>query len=143
MPKKTLYVRDEDVQIWERAEAIDNESLSSVVTTALRRYVLSKEMGGPYERIELKVAVFTEDGRIDGSRTVAFQGRFLARQGGCLVYETAKKRIAFYSPMDEYFCLDDYDSLDEAAKAKKYSSTLLSEVAGALHGANWVEELDI
>ncbi len=41
-PNKTLYIRDEDAPIWERAEqaaGVSRQSLSQLVATALRRYL--------------------------------------------------------------------------------------------------------
>lgn len=44
MPNKTIYVRDEDLPIFDRAVEIAGDSLSSVIAEALRRYVEMEEM---------------------------------------------------------------------------------------------------
>src|SRR3712207_5650116 len=39
MPTKTLYVRDEDVPLWEQAEKLAGGSASALITEVLRNYV--------------------------------------------------------------------------------------------------------
>ena len=43
MPKVTLYVKDADEAIWERARKIAGESLSAIVSQALAEYVAAQE----------------------------------------------------------------------------------------------------
>jgi len=43
MAQKTIYVADKDLALYERAEELGGESLSSVIVKALRGYVAAKE----------------------------------------------------------------------------------------------------
>lgn len=161
MPRKQIWVREEAMGLWEEAEALaDADSISALVEEALTEFVAMKKRSAeehedPYEVVNLRVAVFAEDDEIDGSKPVTFRGRRVAREGDTFVYQTARERVAFYYPHPKdnwFFCLEDYDSLNEAAKATKnvngkkvpkFSSSLLADAARVLYGADWVEELDI
>ena len=78
MHNKTIYVKDEDLQIFEEAERLGGDSLSSVIAEALRRFVDVKraEMFGMREHA-LTVGVLRSQGA-DDTRTVRFVGRLLA-----------------------------------------------------------------
>lgn len=46
MPKKTVYVRESDVAVWQEAEQLAGEdSLSGVLTAALQRYLAERRPG--------------------------------------------------------------------------------------------------
>jgi hypothetical protein len=77
MPNKTIYVKDEDVQIFEEAEKLGGDSLSGVIAEALRRFVTVKraEMFGMREHA-LPVGILHAQG--DDTRKVRFVGRLLA-----------------------------------------------------------------
>ena len=78
MPNKTIYVKDEDVQLFEEAEKLGGDSLSSVIAEALRRFVATKkaEQQGMKE-CNLTVGVLRSQGD-DDTRKVRFIGRLLA-----------------------------------------------------------------
>jgi len=78
MPNKTIYVRDEDVSLFEEAEKLGGDSLSSIIAEALRRFVAVKraEMFGMREHA-LPVGVLRSQGD-DDVRTVRFVGRMLS-----------------------------------------------------------------
>ena len=78
MPNKTIYVKDEDVQLFEEAEKLGGDSLSGVIAEALRRFVTVKraEMFGMQE-YTLPVGILCSQGD-DDVRTVRFVGRLLA-----------------------------------------------------------------
>jgi len=78
MPNKTIYVRDEDLQIFEEAEKLGGDSLSGIIAEALRRFVDVKraELYGMQEHV-LHVGVLRSQGA-DDVRTVRFVGRLLA-----------------------------------------------------------------
>ena len=38
-PNKTIYVREADAEVWEKAEKLAGGSVSALITEALRRYV--------------------------------------------------------------------------------------------------------
>lgn len=54
---KTLYIRDEDAIVWERARELAGEKLSPVIVAALKRFIAQKEgeeaLTKGFERIEL------------------------------------------------------------------------------------------
>lgn len=72
---KTVYVRDEEVPVWERAKELAGDKLSRIIASALKRFVAEKEaqtMG--FERIEYEFADADSNGR---PRKVAFYGRWI------------------------------------------------------------------
>lgn len=78
MPAKTIYVKDSDLETFERAEALSGESLSSVIAEALRRYVEveeAKAMG--YEEHTVEVGVWRTQGS-DDTRELKFIGKHIA-----------------------------------------------------------------
>lgn len=78
MPNKTIYVKDEDVQLFEEAEKLGGDSLSSVIAEALRRFVATKkaEQQGMKE-CNLTVGILRSQGD-DDIRQIRFVGRKLA-----------------------------------------------------------------
>ena len=46
MPAKTIYVKEEDLPIFERAEELGGDSLSGIIATSLKRFVAAKEAEG-------------------------------------------------------------------------------------------------
>ncbi len=77
MPNKTIYVRDEDVSLFEEAEKLGGDSLSGIIAEALRRFVATKkaEQQGMQE-YTLSVGILHAQG--DDTRKVRFVGRLLA-----------------------------------------------------------------
>lgn len=70
---KTLYVRDEDAPVWERARELADEKLSAFLTKYLRDFVQGEEAkAAGFERILLR---FREHGRLPQS--IAFHGKWL------------------------------------------------------------------
>ena len=78
MPNKTIYVREEDLPVFEEAERLGGDSLSGIIAEALRRFVDVKraELFGMQE-YTLPVGVLRSQGD-DDVRTVRFVGRLLA-----------------------------------------------------------------
>jgi len=78
MPNKTIYVREEDLPVFEEAEKLGGDSLSSVIAEALRRFVDVKraEQQGMKE-CNLTVGILHAQGD-DDIRTIRFVGRLLA-----------------------------------------------------------------
>ena len=156
MPRRTLYVREEDQAIWEQAAGLaEEDSLSAIVTEALRRFVLAKQQesgNSPFERIELTVSTSDPESRdISGERTVAFTGRVLVTHGWHTVYETAKHQLLIYWVDDSrgasfYTVHKTFDEVLAAARRHDhdllYPSDLLAAAAEEL-GRKWVEELDV
>jgi hypothetical protein len=78
MANKTIYVKDEDLQVFEEAEKLGGDSLSGIIAEALRRFVAVKraELFGMQE-YTLSVGVLRSQGD-DDTRKVRFVGRLLA-----------------------------------------------------------------
>ena len=78
MPNKTIYVKDEDLQIFEEAEKLGGDSLSGIIAEALRRFVATKkaERQGMQE-YTLPVGVLRSQGDDDIGQ-IRFVGRKLA-----------------------------------------------------------------
>lgn len=78
MANKTIYVKDEDLQVFEEAEKLGGDSLSSIIAEALRRFVATKraEQQGMQE-YTLSVGILRSQGD-DDTRKVRFVGRLLA-----------------------------------------------------------------
>jgi len=78
MPNKTIYVRDEDLQVYEDAEKLGGDSLSSVIAEALRRFVdVKRAEAQGMEEYTLKVGILRSQGD-DDIRKLRFVGRLLA-----------------------------------------------------------------
>ena len=91
MPNKTIYVKDEDLGLFEEAERLGGDSLSSVIAEALRRFVATKkaEQQGMREHA-LTVGVLRSQGA-DDVRKVRFVGRLLA-EAEVLTGQTSDRR---------------------------------------------------
>jgi hypothetical protein len=96
MGKKTIYVRDEDEPLWERAKALaGDESLSAFIAQALQVLIEAKEVPGMEQLVV--------DEWIDGRPyKKAFWGRWLVRSyvtlrdGTWSVALTRRNRFVFY-----------------------------------------------
>lgn len=107
MPNKTIYVSDDDLPLFQRAQELVGGNLSGAVTTALRRFIELEEgrLEG-FDEIVLRV------GR-DGVRQVRFSGALLGewqdttslRMEHVRVYRTRKGKFAMhahYANWEEY-----------------------------------------
>lgn len=84
MPNKTLYIRDDDENIWQEAEALVKakkiESLSKLATDSIRKEVeRMKELAKIKEGVSRIVCEVTNE---KGTRKVAFNGRWLVEDFG-------------------------------------------------------------
>ncbi|AEJ38252.1 hypothetical protein TPY_0024 [Sulfobacillus acidophilus TPY] len=54
MPKKTIYIRDSDVELWEQAESVakNGESVSAVLSEALRQYLTGHQTRTAWVRLK-------------------------------------------------------------------------------------------
>ena len=75
---KTIYVKDTDLPLFEKAEALGGETLSATIATALRRFVEVEEAkaGGMLEQ-QIEVGVFS-DRSSDDTRKIRFIGKQIA-----------------------------------------------------------------
>lgn len=79
--RKNLYVRDEDAELFDRAEALEGEeSLSGVVAKALRDYLRSKEGGQEPETITLHPGKWIEGKGPILDRPISFKGSLIAQK---------------------------------------------------------------
>ncbi|WP_405487026.1 EXLDI protein [Nocardia sp. NBC_00511] len=99
MPNKTIYVSDDDLKLFSRAQELVGGNLSGAIVTALRRFIeLEEGRREGYEEVVLKVGK-------DGVRQVRFSGSLLAdwhqvtneRIEDIRVYRTRKGAYAVHS----------------------------------------------
>ena len=57
VPNKTIYIREADADVWQRAEKLAGDSVSALITEALRRYVEQEDQKErtDMERIEIEL----------------------------------------------------------------------------------------
>src|SRR6516164_3150838 len=102
MPNRTIYVADADLPIFEKAQRLAGDNLSSAIAQALRYFVEKEEArSSGFEEITVKVGkgrpYLTKQfrGRIIAKRRIQMQNR--ARVLTIVVYQTAKGRFALYT----------------------------------------------
>lgn len=119
---KSIYVKDEDLAVFEEALKYGEDSLSQIIADALRQYVSRKKAE---EEIVLEVGIRQDRGAID-IRKIAFRGQLLAefeQLYGVMVniewrlYQTAKGKFLLCwkdwsrregeSDIADYLILDD------------------------------------
>jgi hypothetical protein len=73
---KTLYIRDEDAPIWDRARKLaDEKKLSPVIVDALKRFIADREAEETgFERIVLRYSDYSSNGL---PKAKAFYGRWI------------------------------------------------------------------
>jgi hypothetical protein len=72
---KTIYIRDEDAGIWNRARELSNDKLSPVIVAALKRFVAEREAKAKgFERIQVSYNDSDEHGI---PKAKAFYGRWI------------------------------------------------------------------
>lgn len=145
-PNKTLYIRDADAEVWERAEAIAKNrgtSVSQLATDGLRATLPPTNPADDPDMEEIRVLVGDEE----RSHEEAFIGRWLvpygedsatgeenymasARWGVAL---TKRGSIAVFTSASygEPGTLDVYDSLDDA-ESGEHPADILAEAAAEL-----------
>ncbi|MBO8160606.1 MAG: hypothetical protein H0Z24_03135 [Thermosipho sp. (in: Bacteria)] len=162
MPRKTIYVSEEDLPIFEKAEKLGDNSLSAVIAEALKRFVEVKEAEAKgFSEITLGIrAVKGEMGVPCNLHTVKFIGRELAR--GCdksdllgsrgvdyVIYQTRKGKILLYvnqwsmqnGEADKgYYKI--FDTLEELQKNADVPTEVVKDAAKALE-QEITEYLDI
>ncbi len=153
---KTIYVRDEDVPIWDRAKELAGDKLAPVIMDGLRKFVATKELeGNGYERIEVR---FRDSNANNLPTAKAFIGRWIFPPDQPLsfdefagpsqyyaVAQTAKNRLAVlswvvdgvYDPRYEFYVFHDIDGLRAAGLHPNLAPEIVEKVGVE------VEELDI
>ena len=153
MPTKTIYVREEDLELWTRAAALAGDSLSALITRALSTYVKQKEdhIRG-VQRIEF--------GLLDSEEHLtrkAFHGCWLISPdeefeldessfmaGWCLAAAVSEKgNIVMFTfkrgeDMSEYNVYDSVAAMEDGNVSADFVSRVEAEL-----GEEYVHELDI
>lgn len=130
---KTVYLRDDEVTVWEKARELAADKLSPIIVAALRRFIAEKEaFGKGFERIEVK---FDDSEDHNLPKVKAFYGRWIFdkrdplklefKNGPALgvfaVAETAKGNVVVFTYNEDKgktwghkFCI--YQGFEAAAK---------------------------
>jgi hypothetical protein len=156
VPNKTIYVKEGDTELWERAERLAGGSFSGLITEALRRYVEEEEqkeqtgmesievdLWGPEERpyqaafvgrwlvLPNEMETRTEEPGYDAG---AYYGVALTRRGNIAVYS---RHVNDGFPPS----LDAYGSFEEAEE-DGVPGDILAMAASEISGG-YVHKLDI
>jgi len=161
MPNKTIYVSDNDLELFERAKAISGDNLSAAISEALSGYLErfeAKERG--FEKVTLKV------GKVAYAMK-RFEGRLLAKavtpaekgkpSESFEVYETPKGNYVAYraipptwgglpSPDGSWLAGQTEYRLDVCEKISELFSYVPAELVAVVERiaeGNEVEDLDI
>ena len=105
---KTIYLRDDEVPIWERARELANDKLSPIIVAALKRFVNDKESQGKgFERIEIPFKDSMDNGL---PKIKAFFGKW--------IYDLQNPYISGFDPGDpgSYEGVDYHHSVAETIK---------------------------
>lgn len=156
---KTIYIRDEDIGVWDKARELAGEKLSPVIIAALKRFVSENEgVARGFERI---VVQYADSANHNIPRAKAFIGRWIippeedfsrivhdefgSTKTFAAVAITAKTRVVVYSRTEyegtETESFDVFDSLELAA-AKGHSNSAIICAAMERQGVP-IEDLDI
>ncbi|MBH0778667.1 EXLDI protein [Nocardia bovistercoris] len=99
MPNKTIYVSDDDLPLFQRAQELVGGNLSGAVTTALRRFIELEE--GRVEGFEEVVLGVGHNGvrqiRFAGALLGEWQDQNEKRSEHVRVYRTRKGKIAMHA----------------------------------------------
>ena len=157
VPNKTIYVREADAELWEKAEKLAGGSLSGLITEAVRRYTEEEDRK---EQMKMKTIQTIEPIEVDlGGSRARFVGEWLldpdpdetrtgepGHDAGAYygVALTERGNIAVYTRhVNDGFAptIVAYDSF-ETAEENGVPSDILATAADAM-GADYVRELDI
>jgi hypothetical protein len=170
MPNKTIYVKEEDLPIYERAAKIAGDSLSGVVSDALKEYVLRKEIeGAEIKETIIEVGTWGAD-EDKNTKKIIFEGEKLAelteyddpsendktsgadweiyktKKGKYLVYRYKWSRGEKEINRAEYFIINSLPETSEPVKTEGGQEIILPNklIQKALRGTRTaIERLDI
>ncbi|AHH22233.1 hypothetical protein NONO_c74780 [Nocardia nova SH22a] len=95
MPNKTVYVSDDDLPLFQRAQELVGGNLSGAIVTALRRYIeLEEGRAAGFEEVVLRVGH-------NGARQVRFSGRLLA-EASDMGAEAFERTRVYYTRKGKY-----------------------------------------
>ena len=157
---KTIYIRDEDVPVWDHAKELAGDKLSPVIVAGLKQFIAEKDVeeaeAKGFERIELAYADASEHGI---PKRKAFYGKWIFPPSKPTYYEeeyapvsynfavaqTAKGSFVIYSWTEDEgdphdYILSVHPSLEAAASDQRtnFAARKAIEAIGVP-----VEELDI
>lgn len=163
MPQKTIYVKDTDLSLWEKAETMGGENLSATIAEALKRFVEIEEAKATgMKEQEIEVGVFSDRSSAD-TRKIRFIGKqiasawvysgqtgsqddrgtdyelYLTKKGKLLL---CRKHWSRWQGEDTTVTYEIYDSLDELDEIESVPGSLVQE-AGETLGIETSEYLDI
>ncbi len=166
VPNKTIYIREADREIWEKAERFAGGSVSALITQALKRYVEEEELRAQTELENIEVELAHEQGH--GWEESAYQAQFVGQwlldpdpeetrtsepgfDAGAYygVALTQRGNIAVYTRhVNDGFApmLEVYGSFEEAEQRGEPADILARAAAsptGTAMGADYVRKLDI
>ncbi len=165
-PNKTIYIREADREIWEKAENLAGGSVSALITQALKRYVEEEQLRAQVDMEDIEVELSHDQGY--GWEESAYQAQFVGQwllepdpdetrttepgyDAGAYygVALTQRGNIAVYMRhVNDRFAptLHVYSSFEEAEQ-KGVPADILARAAaspaGIEMGANYVQKLDI
>ena len=152
VPKVTLYVKDCDAPVWEKARALagaGDESLSALVTDALRQRVERLEAQRKIEAGDITTITLAVG---DPEKKVRFTGRLLVsrRLGGAetQIYQMKDGRIVWFQQRRNGNLYELYESLAKLADKTMSQGvvtdedTALLEEASAAAGEEFLIDLD-
>lgn len=150
VPRVTLYVKDSDAPIWDRARALvstDENSLSAFVTEALETLVVKRErqqqagdtLDAQLESIEISGVDWFNDER---PKRVRFKGALAHESGQATYYVTKGKQVVveFAHPTGKDR-IRVFESFDEFKEASDGDPETIQAVADAI-GEDYFEEID-
>jgi hypothetical protein len=123
---KTVYLRDEEVPVWEKARELAGDKLSPIIVAALKSFISEKEATSKgFERI---VVAFNDSEDYELPKKKAFYGRWIFTPGHpteasddddvkyfCAVAETAKGGVVLLERRES-------ENLDSPFKFRVFSS---------------------
>lgn len=156
MARVTLYIREADRDVWEKAKALagSDDSLSGVVVEALRDYVENEERrrnakdecDQEMKPVELLVNVRNQHtGKFTAAkRKVRFVGVLLYSLGPRRVYLTrGGKLVSYCEDSSGIGWCDEYETIDDLAEAERefLGDDALAEIAESM-GEEYITEID-
>ena len=94
---KTLYIRDEDTQIWDRARELAGDKLSPIIVAGLKKFIANKEAeeaaSKGFGRIEVS---FNDAGDHNIPKRKAFNGKWIYPPEKPLEFSTEDGYTTFY-----------------------------------------------
>lgn len=155
MPKVTLYVKDSDATVWDRARVLvsggDEDSLSSLVTEALSLLVDRREREREAEKVMADRLESVELDGVDGRdpnipRRIRFKGMLAHESRDTSFYVTKGKQIVAETQAGDHSAISVFENFDELKTAVDRGGSwkddaVLDAVAQAL-GEDYYEDID-